>query len=73
MLSAAFRHPAILAKSATAIDRLSGGRLELGIGAGWFEEEFEAFGYPFGSVGERFALLEETLAYLGALFDGPSP
>jgi probable F420-dependent oxidoreductase len=70
VLSAAFRHPAILAKSATAVDRLSGGRLELGIGAGWYEEEFEAFGYPFGSVGERFDLLEETLGYVGALFDG---
>ena len=70
VLSAAFRHPAVLAKSATAVDRLSGGRLELGLGAGWYEEEFEAFGYPFGSVAERFDLLEETLAYIGALFDG---
>jgi probable F420-dependent oxidoreductase len=70
VLSAAFRHPAVLAKSATAVDRLSGGRLELGVGAGWYEEEFEAFGYPFGSVAERFDLLEETLAYVGALFDG---
>jgi probable F420-dependent oxidoreductase len=72
VLSAGFRHPAILAKSATAIDRLSGGRLELGLGAGWFEDEFRAFGLPFGSVGERFGLLEETLGYLGALF-GPQP
>jgi alkanesulfonate monooxygenase SsuD/methylene tetrahydromethanopterin reductase-like flavin-dependent oxidoreductase (luciferase family) len=44
--------------------------LELGLGAGWFEDEYVAFGYEFGSVGERFSLLEETLAYLGALFDG---
>jgi probable F420-dependent oxidoreductase len=72
VLSAGFRHPALLAKSATAIDRLSGGRFELGLGAGWFGEEFEAFGLPFGSVGERFALLEETLGYLDALF-GPEP
>jgi F420-dependent oxidoreductase-like protein len=70
VLSAAFRHPAVLAKSATTVDGLSGGRLELGLGAGWYEEEFEAFGYPFGSVAERFDLLEETLAYVGALFDG---
>lgn len=70
VLSAAFRHPGVLAKSATAVDRLSGGRLELGLGAGWYEEEFDAFGYPFGSVAERFDLLEETLAYVGALFDG---
>jgi probable F420-dependent oxidoreductase len=72
VLSAGFRHPALLAKSATAIDRLSGGRFELGLGAGWFGDEFESFGMPFGSVGERFALLEETLGYLDALF-GPEP
>jgi probable F420-dependent oxidoreductase len=70
VLSAAFRHPAVLAKSATAIDRLSNGRLDLGLGAGWYQEEYEAFGYPFGSVAERFDLLDETLAYVGALFDG---
>ncbi len=70
VLSAGFRHPAILAKSATAIDRISGGRLELGLGAGWYADEYDAFGYAFGDVGERFALLEETLAYLGALFAG---
>jgi len=68
VLSAGFRHPAVLAKSATAIDRLSGGRFELGLGAGWYGEEFDAFGVPFGNVGERFSLLEETLAYLDALF-----
>lgn len=72
VLSAGFRHPAILAKSATAIDRLSRGRFELGLGAGWFGPEFEAFGLSFGTVGERFDLLEETLAYLEALF-GPEP
>ena len=72
VLSAGFRHPAVLAKSATAIDRLSGGRFELGLGAGWFGDEFEAFGVPFGTVGERFSLLEETLGYLAALF-GPEP
>ena len=60
VLSAAFRHPAIVAKTVTAIDRLSNGRVELGLGAGWFADEYEAFGYGFGSVGERFALLEET-------------
>lgn len=70
VLSAGFRHPAVVAKSATAIDVLSGGRLELGLGAGWFGDELEAFGYRFGSVGERFDLLEETLGFLGALFDG---
>ena len=53
VLCAAFRHPALLAKAATSIDLLSGGRLDLGLGAGWMAEEFEAFGYRFGSPGER--------------------
>lgn len=70
VLSAGFRHPAVLAKSATAIDALSNGRLELGLGAGWYSDEFEAFGLRFGTAGERLSLLEETLGYLGALFDG---
>jgi probable F420-dependent oxidoreductase len=72
VLSAGFRHPAVLAKAATAIDRVSGGRLELGLGAGWFEDEYEAFGLPFGTVGERFDELEDTMGYLDALF-GPEP
>ena len=70
VLSAGLRHPAVVAKAATAIDLLSDGRVDLGLGAGWYAPEHEAFGLPFGSVGERFSLLEETLAYLGALFDG---
>jgi probable F420-dependent oxidoreductase len=70
---APFRHPAILAKQATALDLWSGGRLDLGIGAGWYEDEFTAFGYPFASIGERFEMLEETLQVLAALFDeGPT-
>ena len=73
VLCAPFRHPAILAKTATAIDLLSGGRLDLGIGAGWYREEFEAFGVPFGTVGERFLILEETLQVLGALFGEEEP
>lgn len=68
VLSAGFRHPAIVAKTVTAIDRLSDGRVELGIGAGWFADEYRAFGYGFGSDRERFAVLEETVGYLDALF-----
>jgi probable F420-dependent oxidoreductase len=68
-----FRHPGLLAKMATVVDLVSGGRFDLGIGAGWYEDEFRAFGYEFGSVGERFALLEETLQVLRRLFsDGPA-
>ena len=70
VLCAAFRHPALLAKAATSIDLLSGGRLDLGLGAGWMAEEFEAFGYRFGSPGERFAVLEETVEVLKKLFGG---
>ena len=68
VLSAGFRHPAMVAKTVTAIDRLSDGRVEVGIGAGWFADEYKAFGYGFGSVGDRFAVLEETMGYLVALF-----
>jgi probable F420-dependent oxidoreductase len=70
---AAFRHPAIVAKMATVIDQVSGGRFDLGLGAGWYEAEFAAFGYPFGSVGDRFTMLEDTVQAVAALFgDEPS-
>jgi probable F420-dependent oxidoreductase len=73
VLSAGFRHPAVLAKSATAIDLLSGGRLDLGLGAGWYEPEYRAFGYPYGPLAEHFAILEETLEVLTRLFtEGPA-
>ena len=67
VLCAPFRHPALLAKMAVTIDRLSGGRLDLGLGAGWLQEEFDAFGFPFGTIGERFAALEDGLAAVSAL------
>jgi probable F420-dependent oxidoreductase len=70
VLCAPFRHPALLAKAAASIDLLSGGRFDLGVGAGWLAEEFDAFGYRFGSAGERFAVLEDTLQVLGRLFAG---
>jgi probable F420-dependent oxidoreductase len=79
VLSAPFRHPSIVAKMATTIDAISGGRLDLGVGAGWLEQEFTAFGYAYGSIGDRFDTLEETLQVLQALvagepatFDGPT-
>jgi probable F420-dependent oxidoreductase len=69
---APLRHPAHVAKMATSIDLLSGGRFDLGLGAGWYEREFQAFGYEYGSIGERFSVLEDTVEALAALFrEGP--
>ncbi len=70
VLCAAFRHPALLARIAASIDLLSDGRLDLGLGAGWMREEFDAFGYRFGTVGERFQALEESLDVVRRLFGG---
>lgn len=73
VLNAGFRHPALVAKAATTIDLLSGGRLDLGLGAGWYEDEYRAFGYDWEDVGGRFDVLEESLVVLGALLeDGPA-
>jgi probable F420-dependent oxidoreductase len=68
VLGAPFRHPSLLAKTVATIDLLSGGRFDLGLGAGWYDAEFEAFGFASGTVGERFAELEGTLQVLDALF-----
>jgi F420-dependent oxidoreductase-like protein len=55
----AYRNPAYLAKVAATVDVISGGRLEMGIGAGWYEHEWRAYGYGFPSAGERLAMLDE--------------
>ena len=73
VLCAGFRHPAILAKSAVTIDLLSEGRLDLGLGAGWYDDEFRAFGYRVDPVGERFEVLEETVEVLSLLFGEKEP
>jgi probable F420-dependent oxidoreductase len=73
VLCAPFRHPAVVAKAAATIDQISGGRVEIGLGAGWLEQEFEAFGYRFGSVGERVAALEDAVAMTSGLFAGEDP
>jgi len=54
-----YRNPAYLAKVATTADIISGGRVEMGIGAGWYEHEWRAYGYGFPRAGERIAMLEE--------------
>ncbi|MBW2712236.1 MAG: LLM class flavin-dependent oxidoreductase [Deltaproteobacteria bacterium] len=66
MVCAPFRHPVQLARAITSLDRLSGGRARLGIGAGWYQAEFEAMGIPFPKPPERRALLVETLEILQA-------
>lgn len=67
-----YRHPVLLAKEAATLDLLSGGRLELGIGAGWLRTEYEQAGLPYDSNGVRIGRLEEGLQVLKGLFaDGP--
>ncbi len=65
-----YRNPALLAKMATTVDRISGGRLALGIGAGWFEAEHEAYGFEFGTARERAERLDETLQVISKLWSG---
>ncbi len=67
---ALFRNPGLLAKAGVTIDHLSNGRADIGIGAGWFEEEFREFGYGFPPLGDRFAQLEEALGIISALWKG---
>jgi F420-dependent oxidoreductase-like protein len=66
--SMTFRHPAILAKMAASVSVLSNGRLDLGIGAGWFQEEHEMFGIPFPPYGTRLKMLEEGAQVIKLLF-----
>jgi F420-dependent oxidoreductase-like protein len=68
MFCVPYRNPALLAKAAVAIDHISGGRFEIGVGAGWHEPEFVAHGYDFAPVGERFDMLTEGLEILTGMF-----
>src|SRR5918998_2874149 len=69
--SATFRLPGPLAISVAQVDAMSGGRVELGLGAGWFDGEHEAYGIPFPALGERFERLEEQLAVVAGLWAAP--
>jgi F420-dependent oxidoreductase-like protein len=62
-----YRHPAVLAKAAVTLDIISNGRLELGIGAGWFETEFRAYGIPFERPSVRIRQMEEAIQVLKAM------
>jgi F420-dependent oxidoreductase-like protein len=67
-----YRNPAVLAKTVTTLDIVSGGRAQLGIGAGWFELEHDAFGIEFGTFTDRFEKLEEALQIILPMLRGES-
>lgn len=69
--SATFRLPGVLAMSVAQVDQMSAGRVELGLGAGWFEAEHTAYGIPFPAVGERFDRLEEQLSIVTGMWSTP--
>src|SRR3954465_3531282 len=66
--SATFRSPGLLAIQVAQVDQMSGGRIELGIGAGWFAKEHAAYGFAFPDAPERFDVLEDTLAIVTGLW-----
>ena len=73
-----FRHPSQLAKAVVTADHASNGRVELGLGAGWFEREHRAYGFPFPPPAERFDMLEEQTEIIHRLWSkdeppGPAP
>jgi F420-dependent oxidoreductase-like protein len=72
MSPATFRYPGPLAVSVAQVDDMSGGRVELGIGAGWYEAEHAAYAIPFPGTAERFDRLEEQLAIITGLWDVPA-
>jgi F420-dependent oxidoreductase-like protein len=70
--SATFRLPGPLAVAVAQVDEMSGGRVELGIGAGWYDDEHVAYGIPFPTLGERFDRLEEQLEIITGLWQTPA-
>ena len=69
--SATFRTPGQLAMIVAGVDQMSGGRVELGLGAGWYEAEHRAYGIPFPEITDRFDNLEEQLAIVSGLWSTP--
>src|SRR5580698_6322731 len=69
--SATFRLPGLLAVQVAQVDDMSAGRVELGLGAGWYDGEHTAYGVPFPPLGERFERLEEQLAILTGFWTTP--
>ncbi len=70
--SATFRHPGVLAITVANVDAMSNGRVELGLGAGWFDAEHQAYGIPFPALGDRFDVLAEQLAIVDGLWRTPT-
>ncbi len=68
-----FRLPSVLAISVAQVDQMSGGRVELGLGTGWYEQEHTAYGIPFPPLAERFDRLEEQLQVVTGLWDSDGP
>ena len=68
----AYRHPAVLAKGAVTIDHVSNGRLELGLGAGWYELEHTSYGIPFPPVGVRMDIFEEGVQIIKSMLSQES-
>jgi alkanesulfonate monooxygenase SsuD/methylene tetrahydromethanopterin reductase-like flavin-dependent oxidoreductase (luciferase family) len=71
--SVTYRNPALLAKMATTVDILSEGRLRLGLGAGWHEEEHHAYGFDFPEINTRIDMLDEAIRVVKAMFTEESP
>ncbi|TYL55699.1 LLM class F420-dependent oxidoreductase [Nocardioides sp. BGMRC 2183] len=71
MTSATFRHPGVLAIQVAQVDQMSGGRVEFGIGAGWFETEHTSYGIPFPDTAERFERYGEQLELITGLWSTP--
>jgi alkanesulfonate monooxygenase SsuD/methylene tetrahydromethanopterin reductase-like flavin-dependent oxidoreductase (luciferase family) len=69
---AGYRHPGVLANAIAAIDQLSGGRADVGVGAGWLIDEYRAYGIPFGGAAERLDLMEEYVRCLRGLLHEPA-
>ncbi|MBI4515438.1 MAG: TIGR03560 family F420-dependent LLM class oxidoreductase [Deltaproteobacteria bacterium] len=72
VLCNSYRNPALLAKMAASLDAVSNGRLIFGIGAGWMDEEYRAYGYPFPSARTRIEQLDEALELIKRMFAAPS-
>ncbi|HXJ80487.1 MAG TPA: TIGR03560 family F420-dependent LLM class oxidoreductase [Candidatus Methylomirabilis sp.] len=73
VLCHSYRPPSLLAKMGATLDVISGGRLDLGLGAGWFEREYRAYGIPFPTIGERIAQLAEGVEIIRRMWTDPNP